>query len=132
MLEILDQAITRAAEESETTHHLILDERSPYGSFGAELVVVASGQADARLERVGRLPGDDVDRAADRVATVERPLRTPKDLDPLHVQKVHGRHRGVCDVDTIKVNGGARIGTGDRGVRANPADGHQWSPYGTL
>ena len=132
MIEILDQAIARAAEKREPTHHLVLDEWSSYGAFGAELVIVTRGQADARLQRVGRLPGDDVDRAADRVATVERPLRTPQDLDPLHVQKIHGRHRGACDIDAVEVNGGAGIGTSDRGVRANPADGHQWGSCGTL
>src|SRR6185503_633011 len=132
MIEIPDEAIARATEKGETTHHLVLDEWSPYSAFGAELVVVARGQSDARLEHIGRLPGDDVDRAADRVATVERPLRTPQDLDPLHVQKIYGRHRGASEIDTVKVNGGAGIGTGALGVRANPTDGQKWGSSGTL
>ena len=49
MIEILDEAIARAAEKREPAHHLVLDEWSSDGAFGAELVVVTSGQADARL-----------------------------------------------------------------------------------
>ena len=39
-------------------------------------------------------------------------------------------HHGGSEIDTVEVNGGAGIGTGALGVRANPADGQKWGSYG--
>src|SRR4029077_14329708 len=94
-----------------------------HGTFDAELVVVAGGQARTGLERAGRLPGDDVDGAANRVASVERPLRAPQDFDTLYVQKIHEHHRGACQVHTVEVNRGAGIGTSGDAGRSDTAVG---------
>ena len=77
MIDIVHEALARASEKREVAHHLVLDQRAADGAFEAELVVVTGGEPYAGVERVGRLPGDDVDRAADGVAPVERSLRPP-------------------------------------------------------
>ncbi len=77
VIEILHETRAHAAEEREIAHHMVLDQWAADGAFGAELVVVAGGEAHRRLEGVGRLPREDVDGAADCVAPVERPLGTP-------------------------------------------------------
>ena len=87
MVEVLHDAVARAAEEREVAHHFVLDRGATDGAFGAELVVITGGEPNARLERIGRLTSDDVDRAADRVTPIERALRTPQDLDALDVQE---------------------------------------------
>jgi hypothetical protein len=50
----------RAAQEREIAHLLVRDQRAAHGAFGAKLVAVAGSEPNARLERVGRLHGDDV------------------------------------------------------------------------
>jgi hypothetical protein len=62
VIEILHEPLARAAKERDIAHHFVLDQRATDGAFGAKRVVVAGGEPNARLDRVGRLPGDDVDR----------------------------------------------------------------------
>ena len=62
---------------------------------------------------VGRLPGDDVNRAADRVAPVKRPLRPPQDFDAFDVQEIGKHHRRASEIDAVEMNSGTRIGTDD-------------------
>ena len=112
--DVLHEAVARVADDRDTGHHLVLDERSADGGFGAELGMAAGGQPGGPLERVGRLAAHDVDRASDRVAPVQRPLRAPQDLDPLDVQEIHGHHRGPCEVDAVEVHRGAGIAAWDQ------------------
>ena len=103
---------------------LFLIERAADRAFGAKPVVVAGGEPNARLERVRRLPGHDVDRPADRVPSVERPLRPPQDFDALDVQEVGEHHRRPPQIDAVEMDGRTWVGAGDRAVRADAADRH--------
>ncbi len=87
MIEITNEPFPGAAEERNIAHDLVLDERAADRAFDAEAVIVADAEPHARLERVRRLPGHDVDRPADRVPPVQRPLRTSQDFDALDVQE---------------------------------------------
>ena len=75
-----------------------LGERRASGNDEVGLLVGAEIGADAQHRLGGEAAGDIFDRAADRVAAVERALRSAQDLDPLDVVNVeHGRLRAVED-----------------------------------
>ena len=69
------------------TEQHVLRDRPAHGGLGEDLVVVAVGQTRIAREHVRRLGGDQVDRAAGRVAAVERALRPAQHLDALEVEQ---------------------------------------------
>src|SRR5215213_1080122 len=80
VIEILHEAVARAAEEREVAHHPVLDQRASDRAFGAEPVVITGREPDAGLERVRRLTSEDVDRPPHRVTAVKRALRAAQHL----------------------------------------------------
>ena len=86
-----------------------------------------------RRQILGRLAGDDVDDAADRLAAPQHRLRSAHDLDPLDIagdevaEVVAARGgRGIVDLDPVDQRDGVvRIAAADehRGDRAEPARG---------
>ena len=73
-----------------------------------EQVAAAIGRLDeAAAVGIGP-PGDQADRAADRVAALERALRAAQDLDPLEVEQVEVRagQRRIIDVVDIDADAG--------------------------
>lgn len=84
------------------------------------LLVGADLDVAEQLELVGRGIRDGVDRAARRVAPVERPLRAAEHLDPRDVEE--GQRRGkarVVLVDAVDVEGRRRVRAE---CRRDPAD----------
>jgi hypothetical protein len=87
-----------------------------------ELLIGADVGAGAEARLVGETAGDVLDRAADRVAAVERALRPAQHLDPLDVVNVeHGRLRAV-EEDVVEIEADARLEAGDRILLADAAD----------
>jgi hypothetical protein len=54
----------------------------------AVFVIGADAGLDLPGQRVGRLLRDDIDRAADRIAAIERALRPAQHLDPLDIEEI--------------------------------------------
>jgi hypothetical protein len=63
-----------------------------------------------------------LDRAADRVAAVERALRAAQHLDPLDVVDFEHRRLGSVQVDVVEIEADARLEAGDRVLLADAAD----------
>ena len=62
------------------------------------------------------------DRAADRVAAVERALRAAQDLDPFDVVDVEDRGLRTVQIDVVEVQADALLEPGDRILLADAAD----------
>ena len=85
-------------------------------------LVVGAKLARALSSSVGEPAGDIFDRAADRVAAVERALRPAQHLDPLDVVNVeHGGLRAV-EIDVVEIEADAGLEAGDRILLADAAD----------
>jgi hypothetical protein len=116
-----------------------LAQRDVHHAFRLECVVIAGFELDAAVEFLGlRLARDHVDRAAGRIASVERALRAAQHFDALHVEvlgleqpRVLDRHRvevlldaGIAarrdrrhaDAADLEVRAG-EVGLGERDVR---------------
>ena len=116
MIEITHEPFPRAAEERKTAHHLVLDERTAYGAFDAEPVIVPT---PSRMLVSSVLPGCRVTMliVPPTDSSVERPLRASQDFDALDVQKIGEHHRRPSQIDAIEVNGGTRVGADNRACR---------------
>ena len=75
---------------------------------GLEPFILRSGFG-AKFE-LGLL-GDDVHRAAGRIATPERPLRTTEDIDPFDVKKVDQARAFACRENAVHMDSEARVDT---------------------
>ena len=76
-----------------------------------------------RLPRAGRKPAGDVfDRAADRVAAVQRSLRAAQHFDPFDVVDVEHRALRAVEVDVVEIEADALLEAGDRILLADAAD----------
>ena len=107
--EVLYEPVAETAKERKAAHHFVFDQRSADGSISAERVVVAGADPRARLEAVRGLARDDVDGAADGVATVEGSLRSAENFDALDVEKIHEGHGGPSEVDPVEMDRGTLI-----------------------
>jgi hypothetical protein len=94
---------------------------------GAEAVVRAGhdlGVAVVVAQR--RLGGADADGADRGVTAKQRPLRTARHFDRVHVVHQHGRALGARRVDAVHIDGDFRVGHfGEGGVVADAAHGDQ-------
>src|SRR5690606_24790625 len=80
------EARMRIALHGEPAEHTLGD-RAAERCLDIELVVVADRHARIALELGRRLSRDQVYRAADGVASVERALRAPQNLDSLEIEE---------------------------------------------
>ena len=74
----------------------------------ADHVAAAIADLDEAAAVGVRPPGDQADRAADRVAALERALRAAQDLDPLEIEQVEigAGQRRIIDVVDIDADAG--------------------------
>ncbi len=91
-----------------------LDEGPGDAELDVLIAVVAAGERDAALGRVGQRLADVLDGAADRVLAVQRALRAAQHLDPLDVEHVQQRALRAGDVDVVQVEADARIDAPER------------------
>jgi len=111
------------------------------------LAVGAEIGADAHMRPIGRNPLRHIfDRAADRIAAVERALRATQNLDPLDVVDVEHRSLRSVEIDVVDVNADALLEAGDRVLLADAAnerregavgaaadlEGHVWRGLGNV
>src|SRR5262249_34147250 len=80
MIEVAHEARARVTHERDVPHHFVLPQRPIDNSFRSDLAVTADNEMSPCFECISRLSGHDVDRAADRVAPVERTLRTSQNF----------------------------------------------------
>ena len=71
---------------------------------------------------VGMRRGHIFDRAADRVAAVERALRPAQNFDPLDVVDVEHRGLRTVEIDVVEIEADALLEPGDRVLLADAAD----------
>ena len=84
---------------------------------------IAEDDARRELSLVRGQIGDEIDCASHHVATVQRSLRTAKNLRAFQVQEVTEHAGGAREIDTIEVHRRARIGPGKDRIGPDPADG---------
>ena len=123
MIEIADESVAHAAQKRGTAHHPAADEGAAHPGLGPHFRGAAGREPHGRLGLVGRRPGNQVHRAADNVAAVERPLRSAEHFDSLEVQKVSEQTRRAGQVDPVEIHGGTRVGPGKDGIGADAANG---------
>ena len=109
MVEVAHVAVPDAARERDRSHHLVANERAADVRVSAKLGEVPGRELCGNLHVVGRRLGQHVDRAADRVASIQGALWTTQDLDAIEVEKLHELHRRAREVDTVEKHRGARI-----------------------
>src|SRR3546814_4780344 len=81
------------------------------------LAIGAVGGADAQFGRIGVEPPRHIfDRAADRVAAIERTLRPAQHLDPLDVVDVEHRRPRAVEIDVVAIDADARPEAGPRAL----------------
>ena len=122
MVEVADEPFPNPAQDGRAAAQAALHERAAHSRLGAKRLQVSEPDALRGGERLARRLRDHVQRAADRVAAVERPLRPAQHLDPLEVQEVAEHHRRPREVHAVQVNGRARVGAGEDDVRPDAAD----------
>ncbi len=122
MVEVADEPIPNPAQDGRAAAQPALHERPAHSCLGAQRLQVSEPDALRGGERLARRLRDHVQRAADRVAAVERPLRPAQHLDPLEVQEVAEHHRRPREVHAVQVHGRARVGAGEDDVRPDAAD----------
>ena len=122
MVEVADVAVPQAPRECDLPHHSIAFERSANAGVGAPLAEVSGCDIGGRLEVVGWRPGYQVDRPADRVASIQGALRSAQHLDALQIEELDELHRRAREVDTVEVHRRARIRPGEHDIGADPAD----------
>ena len=99
----------------------LVAERTGDGNAPAIVVELRIGRLDRALQFAARIDGVDQDRAAGRVATIERALRALEDLDVLNVGQIHVEDLRGCFIETVNEHGHVvLIGTG--GERSDAAD----------
>ncbi len=84
-------------------------DRQGHRADQVDLVVAAVGGAHPGVEFVAEPAGDIFERAADRVAAVERTLRPAQHLDPLDVENVEHRRLRAGDVDVVDIEADAGL-----------------------
>jgi hypothetical protein len=85
-------------------------------------VAAANRHIGVAREVLRRLGGDQVDRAAGRIAPVQRTLRTAQRLDALQIEQRCELRRGLRDHGAIDVQRHRRVDPGERTVQADAAD----------
>src|SRR5690349_10089043 len=84
-------------------------DRTGNGGLAFEIAVGTEREAHVRPEILARLPGDVLDRAADRVLAVERALRAAKNFEALDVEKVELRSADAREIDVVDIDADRRI-----------------------
>jgi len=102
----------------------ILAERDIDHSLHARFIIIGIAREQVAFIFAGRSLGDEIDRAAVRVTSIERALRAAQDLDPLEVDLEQVSHRRTRLIDTVDMNGDA----GGALVEADAADRHRGLP----
>ena len=97
-------------------------DRAAYKGGDIDGAEATDGGVDARLEGVGRLGGDIVDRAARGVLTEQRALRSLQHLNPVQVEAGAQGHDRIGQRRFVQIDADRRAG-GERGVvEADAAD----------
>ena len=119
--EVVAEPTARQPRDRSADANQITDRRRG-GNYAFGLVVGAVSRAhfDRGIER--QAPRDVFDRAADRVATIERALRTAQDFDALDIIDIqHGGLRAV-EIDIVEIDADALFEARNGVLLADPAD----------
>ena len=122
MFEVADEALPHASQEGDASHQPALQDGSGDPPGDTPPPQLAHAEPGLGLELVGGSGGDHVDHAAEGVAAIERPERPGHHLDSLEVEELGEHHRRTGQVDAVQVDGGARVGAGEDGVRPDASD----------
>ncbi len=122
MLEVADVSVANATREGDSPHHPVAFERPADPRVGAKLAEVPGGEIGGRLQLIRGRPGDQVDRSADGVASIQGALRPAQHLDAIEIEKLHELHRRPSEVDAVEIHRRTGIRSGIDDVRADPAD----------
>ena len=115
------EAAAREPRERTADAHDVANGRGD-GDDPVSLIVAAIGALDLERELLRELLGHIFDRAADRIAAVQRALRPAQHLDALDIIDIqHGRLRTV-EVDVVQIDAHALLETGYRILLADAAD----------
>ena len=114
--QIMDIAVRMGARSRDAEADAVRD-RPADRRLAADRVERAIGERGLRLKIVAWLGGDEVDRAARRVAAIERALRPFQHLDAFEVEKLEGLRAGRTDIDLVDIDtvrsSIVRIGVGE-------------------
>ena len=107
---VADEAVLLAMGAADADGQLVLYDRGGHGA-GHQPAIVRAGIAGraARLEIIAGLAGDDVDRAAQRILAIKRPLRPAQHLDPLDIEQRVVEIGGVGPIDAVDEEAHARL-----------------------
>src|SRR6478672_4357592 len=109
MLEVAHIPVANAPGKGDGPHHPVALQRSADSRVGAELVEVPGGEPGGYLQVIRRRPGNQVDRAADGVATIQRALRAAQYLHAVEIEKLQELHCRASEVDAVEVHRRARV-----------------------
>jgi hypothetical protein len=118
---VLDPAVDLAVQVGDRGR-----ERAPCGQIDArsraELVVAADREVLLDAELAGRRARDEVDGAARRVATEQRPCGPSEHLDALDVRDIETVGGIAAEVDAVEIDADSVVDLALRIVRQHPAD----------
>src|SRR5690606_9116480 len=117
--DIVDHAVEVLPGSRQLVSNLALTDRTAYADLGGRAAAIA--HPDTRHAGEG-LRGQlclDVDRTADRIATIDRALRTFENLDALDVIQVLVELVGMDLLDTVNDRGDRRLTIAHLGESAN-------------
>ena len=118
---ILAKAVARQARDRCADAEQFVD-RIGSGGDSIHLAEGADGAAQVEHRAIGQAAGDIFDRAANRVAAVERALWPAQHFDPFDVINVEHRSLGAVEIDVVEVQADALFKPGDRILLADAAN----------
>src|SRR3546814_6952661 len=89
---------------------------------GGALLIIAASESKRTAQFVGRHFGDDIERAARRVATKKYALCAAQHLYPFDVEQVLIASCGARDLDAVVMNRRAGVGCDNQSGSTNPDD----------
>ena len=119
--EILAEAAARQAGKGTTQAHQVADRRR-HADDAIGLIIAAIAALELEREVLRQHLRDIFDRAADRVAAIERALRPAQHLDPFDVIDVEQRALRPVEIDIVEIDADALFEAGNRILLADAAD----------
>lgn len=89
--------------------------------FDLIAVIVHDAHGLAEVKIAARLPADDAERAAGRIAAEQRALRPLQHLDPFDVEQGRAQTLRAAEIDAVNIDADARVAAGLVGVERHDA-----------
>ena len=120
---VLAEAVAILALDRDPPQYPVRPERAAQRTLEVDVVVITVGEPRVAAQFLGRLGGDQVDRAADGIAAVQGALGPAQHLDALEVEERSELRLRARDDRAVHVQRDTGLAARRRGVRADAAYG---------